>query len=77
MITGRIENATRFLGKPKDWDDTENGRCGGLAIRDEIMSGLPVMTSALTPTPDELARLIAGASVHLCIYGTSHPPVSV
>ena len=77
MISGRIENATRFLGKPQDWDDAENGRCGGLAIRDEVMSGLPVMTSAWTPTPAELARLNAGASVHLCICGVSHPPVSV
>lgn len=33
------------------------------------------MVSAWQPTPDELARLNAGASVHLRVIGTQHPPV--
>lgn len=35
------------------------------------------MVTAWTPTPDELERLNAGASVHLRIHGVSHPPVMV
>jgi hypothetical protein len=35
------------------------------------------MVTAWQPTPDELARLNAGASVHLRVLGTVHPPVMV
>jgi len=35
------------------------------------------MTTAWTPTPQELAALMAGASVHFCILGTAYPPITV
>lgn len=75
MLINRIRGATRNLGKPADWDD-EKGRCVSLPIRDEVLAGgIPAMLSSWQPTPDELARLAAGAPVWLRVIGTSHPPV--
>ena len=73
MQIGMIEGVTRIIGKSQGYL--------GLPIRDEIIqctvngNGTPAMVTAWTPTPDELDRLIAGASVHLRVLGTSHPPV--
>ena len=78
MLIARIENATRNLGAPAGWERETHGTCGGLPIRDELAAGdQPCMTSAWTPTPDELARLVAGASIHLTVLGTAHPPVAL
>lgn len=77
MIVERIVNATRVLGKPADWDEEKQGRCGGLPVRDEIIAGAPFMTSAWSPTPEELVRLNAGAAIHLCVCGVVHPPVMI
>ena len=55
----------------------------GLPVRDEVLTctvngeGTPCMTTAWLPTPDEIARIVAGAPVHLRIMGTAHPPVMV
>lgn len=73
MLIGMIEGATRIIGKGQGYL--------GLALRDEIITctvgggGTPAMVSAWQPTPDEVARLNAGASVHLRVIGTQHPPV--
>lgn len=64
-----IEGATRIIGKSQGYI--------GLALRDEDRDGTPCMVSAWEPTPDELARLNAGATIHLCILGTGHPPVNI
>lgn len=77
MIVERIADATRVLHKPADWDDKANGRCGGLPIRDEIINGVPFMASAWSPTPEELARLNAGAVIHLYVAGQVHPPIAM
>lgn len=75
MLIGTIEGVTRIIGKSQGYL--------GLPLRDEIIScavngdGTPSMVTAWQPTPDELARLNAGASVHLRILGTVHPPVMV
>lgn len=64
----RILGCTRELGKAQGFI--------GLPIRDAISnSGLPVMQSVWTPSPDELAALNAGANVLLEVIGTAHPPV--
>lgn len=78
MLIAAVEGATRVLGKPLDWDESKNGRCGALPICD-IMTpdGLPVMVSAWTPTPDELDRLNRGEPVYLWVYGHMHPPVAL
>lgn len=77
MIVGMIAGATRNLGAPRDWDKAKDGPCGGLPIRDEQTTAGPGMTSAWQPTPEELARLNAGASIHLTVLGRVHPPVSM
>lgn len=75
MLIGTIEGVTRIIGKSQGYL--------GLPLRDEIINcavngdGTPAMVTAWQPTPDELARLNAGASVHLRILGTVHPPVMV
>jgi predicted dienelactone hydrolase len=75
MMIARILNATRVIGKRQGYL--------GLPLRDEKRSTavdgpetpVMVMVTAWAPTPDELERLAKGASVHLVVVGTQHPPV--
>lgn len=75
MLIGHIEGATRTIGRSQGYK--------GLPIRDEkihcTVNGpdTPRMVTAWTPTPDELAKLNAGASVHVCLLGQTHPPILV
>jgi hypothetical protein len=75
MEIGRIEGATRVIGKSQGYR--------GLPLRDEIVVDAvngpqtPSMVTAWLPTPDELAALNAGAAIHLRILGTAHPPVMI
>lgn len=75
MIIGRIEHATRVIGKSQGYL--------GLPVRDSVIdctvggAGTPCMTTAWQPTPEELALLNAGASVHVRLLGTAHPPIMV
>lgn len=75
MQIAMIEGATRTIGKSQGYL--------GLPLRDEVIectvngAGTPVMVTAWEPTPEELARLNAGACVHLRILGNMHPPVMV
>lgn len=68
MISKAIDGATRRIGKAQGYL--------GLALRDTATDdGTPVMVSAWEPTPDEIAKIAAGAPVYLWVYGTGHPPV--
>lgn len=77
MISKMIEGVTRVCGKSQGY--------GGLAIRDEsIDMAFPdgvqrvnAMHTSWEPTPDELARLNAGAPVTICILGSNPPPIRV
>lgn len=75
MIGVRIAGTTRVLGQAQGYL--------GLSIRDEVLNDsvtgptTPGMRSAWEPTPDELARLNAGAKVILTVVGTAHPPVTI
>lgn len=75
MLIARIEGATRIVGKSQGYF--------GLPIRDEIISehvngpGTPSMVTAWEPTPEELARLVAGAKIHVRILGDIPPPMMV
>lgn len=75
MISGRIDGATRVLGKSQGYL--------GLAVRDEMINctvngdGTPSMVTAWFPTPAELASLNAGAPVYVRLLGTGHPPILV
>ena len=78
MMIARISGATRNLGAPPDWQKDTMGTCGGLPIRDGMHApGVPCMTSAWTPTPDEAARLAAGATIYLTVLGRAHPAVAM
>ena len=73
MMIGRIEGATRVLGKSQGYL--------GLPLRDEVINctvsgeATPAMGTAWLPTPEELELLNAGASVHVRIIGAAHPPI--
>jgi len=75
MMVACIEGAARHIGASQGYE--------GLPVRDELVNctvngpRTPCMTTARTPTPQELAALLAGASVHVCILGTAHPPITV
>lgn len=73
MELGRIENATRVIGKGQGYI--------GLPLRDVRIEctvngpDTPAMETAWFPTPAELDALKAGAPIILRILGTMHPPV--
>lgn len=73
MIIKHIEGATRVIGKSQGYI--------GLPLRDEMISCTvngpmtPSMITAWEPTPDEIARINAGAPVLLRVLGDAHPPV--
>jgi hypothetical protein len=75
MLISHIEGATRVLGKSQGYL--------GLPVRDERIhctvggEGTPAMVTAWEPTPDEIARINAGARVYLRVLGTAHPPVMI
>jgi hypothetical protein len=75
MQIGRIDGATRVLGEAQGFI--------GLPVRDETMlcaatgQEQPVMVTAWLPTPKEIEALVAGAAVHIHIYGLMHPPIMV
>ena len=75
MMIGRIEGATRVLGKSQGYI--------GLPVRDENMVDgttgdvVPTMTTAWFPDPAELAALNAGEAIHLRLFGDKHPPVYI
>lgn len=42
---------------------------------DGEVAGVPALRSAWVPTREELALLLDGGYVELCVLGVSHPPV--
>ena len=48
-----------------------------LPIRDEHYDDVPVMATTWSPTPEELAILIAGGKVVVRIMGVEPPPMQV
>lgn len=78
MLPAMIENHTDIIGAPPDWDrETHGGPCLGLPVRVEQNDGLRWLASAWRPSPDELAALNRGASVHLRVSAPQHPVVSM
>lgn len=73
MTPGRIDGATRALGAPDGWDESKDGPCDVLHVRDR--GG--VMESAWYPSEEEKAAIAAGRPVILTVWGSGHPPVSV
>lgn len=77
MQPGQIENPTRVLGKPADWDDAAQGPCGTLPIREVVINGLGFAASAWVPSPEEIELINAGHPViiGLGVEGDRHPVV--
>lgn len=85
MLSARIEGATRVVGKSQGYL--------GLPIKDEkvevpaeirdividctVNGRTPAMVTAWEPTPEDLVKLNAGASVHVRILGNRPPPMMV
>ena len=76
MLIKRIENASRVLGAPPDWDGKDM-TCGALPVMDVLTPEGTFMVSAWEPTPSELAALAAGATLKLWIRGSLHPVVAL
>ncbi|QIB32666.1 hypothetical protein [Ancylobacter pratisalsi] len=75
MLIKHIAGATRTIGKCQGYM--------GLPLRDEPIHctvngpATPSMVTAWEPTPDEIARINAGAPVLLRVLGTQHPSVMI
>ncbi len=73
MLIASIENATVTIGRDQGFL--------GLPLRVEpwhcpVSGDTIALTSAWSPTPEELAALNAGASVHVRLINvTRHPPI--
>lgn len=67
MIINAIEGCTRRIGKSQGYL--------GLPLRDDVVDGIPTMTSSWQPTPAELEALIAGAPIYVTLLGQAHPPI--
>jgi hypothetical protein len=67
-----IENCTRRLGAPQEWDHSQAGICHTLEIVD-TPDGF--MVSAWRPSERELELLNQGRPILLGIKGRSHPVV--
>lgn len=73
MNSTPLDQPTRRLGAPKQWDHERDGLCHTL----EILDRDGWMISAWQPTPAELKRLNEGKPIFLHIQGVAHPVVSL
>lgn len=75
----KVANETLVIGKPKNWDDATMGECGGLSVHvhEDKERGATMMISAWELEPGDLEKLARGAPLHLAVYGTAHPVVSL
>lgn len=68
MQIGMIEGHTRICGKSQGYL--------GLPLKDIVLeNGTPAMLTAWIPTPEELDKIAAGASILVYILGTTPPPM--
>lgn len=69
----QIPGATRYIGKSQGYK--------GLPVRDATCNSTvtgpdtPMMETAWQPTPDELVKINAGASIIVQLIGKGHPPI--
>lgn len=81
MKVSTIENATRDLAKPADWDNDKQGHCSSLPVADiKDPQGNPWMASAWKPEAEEITAINRGSPVVLYVYGTeaaAHPVVGL
>jgi hypothetical protein len=72
-----IEGHDLVIGKPRNWDESIQGKCHGLPVRYDQQGPITFMRSAWEPTDAELAHLVAGGKVLLGISAAVHPVVSM
>lgn len=77
MKPGKIDDATRTLGQPIDWNPDMDGQCGALEISDRRVGTINRMHSAWELSDAERAAIAAGGRVILTVCGDVHPPVSL
>ena len=68
-----LEDVTRRMAAPAEWDHEKDGICHTLEICDR--DGW--MISAWTPSDQERKRILEGKPIFLHIQGTRHPVVSL
>jgi hypothetical protein len=73
----KIKGATANFSKPGNWDEKTDGPCGQLWVRRDLYGRYNQFNFAWRPTPEELAQLIAGASVEVHIINHYMPPIGV
>lgn len=76
MKSVKPNGATQKLKPPRDWDKTKLP-CDDLWIKGRVIEGIPYLSSAWLPTPEELKRLNEGAPVLLTIINATMPPVAL
>lgn len=75
MLIKLIEGWSKVWGALKDWDPSKLGKCGGLPTRLTVTTAGPMWESAWEPTPEELAILNSGGTIHLFVSSYQHPVV--
>lgn len=69
----KLDNPSRSLGAPPNWNAERDGVCNTLDIWDRDGA----MISGWRPSPAELAKLNAGDPLFLHIFNNSHPVVAM
>lgn len=70
MLVARIDGAQAVIGKEQGYQ--------GLPVRVSDVDGDRCLVTAWEPTPAELARLNAGAKIHVSLlFCIKHPPIFV
>lgn len=76
MLKTQHPSNNLVLGAPADWDQATLS-CDVLPVTRTDWAGVPALVSYWTPSPQELARLMAGGKVALWIAGDRQPPVAL
>lgn len=78
MIPTKLDDETRSLAPPDDWNEELNGPCETLSVFEAPTDdGGNLMISAWMPTDAEIEGLQAGKPVYLGIRGVAHPVVTL
>jgi hypothetical protein len=73
MLPFRHPACTAVLGQPRNWDETEHGKCEGLPVA----AAHGVTFSYWRPSFKERLDIALGGHIRLGVFGTGHPPVSI
>jgi hypothetical protein len=73
----KIKGATRNFTKPRTWDESQDGSCGDLWVREDTYGRYAQKNFAYRPSQEELAKLNAGGVIEVHIVSDMMPPVGV